>query len=158
MTGANRNSSDQERERGCQPRTSRLRTWRRCRRSPPGSAWSSSGERTKEAPAAMVVTSFNVRGLNDEPKLRHLINSLYKVCGGKNTDSVACLQETSIEKEGKIPYLWRGNYYQTPGAGNSWGCVTLLSPHISIIEGKNIGNRAHLLACQTTGDSGLCFW
>ena len=73
----------------------------------------------KKLPAAMVVTSFNVRGLNDEPKLRHLINSLYKVCGGKNTDSVACLQETSIEKEGKIPYLWRGNYYQTPGAGNS---------------------------------------
>ena len=111
--------------------------------------------RTKKPPAAMVVTSYNVRGLNDETKLRHLVNCLYKKCGGKNTDFIACLQETYLEKEGKIPYLWRGNYYQTPGAGNSCGCVTLLSPHLSIIEGKNIGNRAHVLACQKVGDSGV---
>ena len=107
--------------------------------------------------ASMAVTSYNVRGLNDERKLRHLINCLYKTCGGKNTDFVACLQETYLEKEGKIPYLWRGNFYLTPGNGHSCGVLTLLSTHISVIEGRSIDSRAHILACQKTGESGALF-
>ena len=101
--------------------------------------------------------SYNVRGLNDESKLRHLINALYKTCGGKDTDFVACLQETYLEKEGKIPYIWRGNFYQTPGSGNSCGCITLLSSHINVIKGHNIDDRAHVIACQKAGETGIKF-
>ena len=66
---------------------------------------------------------------------------------------VVCLQETYIEVPGKIPYLWRGNFHLTAGNGNSCGCITLLSPHLSIIASRDIGNRAHVLACQRTGES-----
>ena len=61
-------------------------------------------------------------------------------------------QETYIPQPGLIPYLWRGNYHLTPGEGNSCGCLTLLSSHINIIENKDLGNRAHVLACQKSGE------
>ena len=106
---------------------------------------------------ALSVISYNVRGLKDESKLSHLLSCLYKKMGGKNKDFVACLQETYLDKEGRLPYLWRGNYHLTPGAGNSCGCVTLVSPHINIIGKKNIGNRAHVLACQKVGANGTSY-
>ena len=101
----------------------------------------------------VLVTTYNVRGLNDENKLRHLLNYMYSIDKGKNNYFVAGLQETYIEKPGKIPYIWRGNFYLTPGAGNSCGCLTLLSPHLNVVGSSNIGNRGHLLACQRTGDN-----
>ena len=103
------------------------------------------------------VTSYNVRGLNDENKLRHLINYCYKTLGGKNQDSVYCFQETFIENPGKIPYLWRGNFYLTPGRGNSQGCLTLLSSHLNIVESRVIGDRGHVLACQKLGDPQMTY-
>ena len=98
------------------------------------------------------VISYNVRGLNDESKLRHLVNVCYQIGQGKNTDFVACLQETYIENSGKLPYLWRGNIHVTPGLGNSQGCVTLLSSHLNIIHSRNFGNRAHLIVCQKANE------
>ena len=92
----------------------------------------------------VMVTSYNVRGLNDECKLRHLINCCYKNSGGKNREDVYCLQETYIEMDGKIPYLWRGNYHLTSGRGNSPGCLTLLSSHINIIAKRDFEQRAWL--------------
>ena len=106
----------------------------------------------REPEAAIWVTSYNVRGLKEEAKLRHLVNSFHKRMGGKNRDFVACLQETYVENEGRLPYLWRGNFHLTPGTGNSCGCITLVSAHINIIGSKSIGNRAHVLACQKVGD------
>ena len=99
------------------------------------------------------VTSYNVRGLNEEKKLRHLFNHCHGQLTTKDSDLVVCLQETYIEVPGKIPYLWRGNFHLTAGNGNSCGCITLLSPHLSIIASRDIGNRAHVLACQRTGES-----
>ena len=98
------------------------------------------------------VTTYNVRGLNDEKKLRHLINYCYTTLGGKDKDSIYAFQETYIPQPGKIPYLWRGNFHLTPGEGNSSGCLTLMSPHISIVESKDLETRAHVLVCQKSGE------
>ena len=103
------------------------------------------------------VTSYNVRGLKDENKLRHLLNHFNVNNGGKNADLVIGLQETYIEKPGKIPYLWRGNFFLTPGVGQSSGCVTLLSPHLNVVASRQIGNRAQVLACQKSGEDRPCF-
>ena len=99
--------------------------------------------------------TYNVRGLGDERKLRHLLNQMSLRKGGKNNDFVACLQETYIEKAGKIPYIWRGNFFLTPGTGHGSGCLTLLSPHLNIVESRNSNQRGHTLACQRTGESGV---
>ena len=106
-----------------------------------------------ETPTTLVKT-YNVRGLNDEKKLRHLLSNLRKDLN-KDKDLIVCLQESYIKEPGKLPYIWRGNYHLTAGNGNSEGCLTLLSSHLSIIAYKNIGNRAHVLACQKTGESGI---
>ena len=99
------------------------------------------------------VTTYNVRGLGDEKKVRHLINLIYKTGMKKNSDQIFCLQETYITKPGKIPYLWRGNFHLTPGTGNGQGCVTLLSPHLNVIEASEVEGRAHVLAVQRTPDT-----
>ena len=103
--------------------------------------------------ATVLVTSYNIRGLNDEKKLRHLINKVYKDDKGKNFDSIICLQETFITNAGKIPYLWRGNLHLTPGTGSSCGCITLTSPHLNITHAVDIEGRAHVLACSGSGGS-----
>ena len=113
----------------------------------PGPATSGTG-----APMAEIkVISYNVRGLNDELKLRHLINFCYKLNKNLEKDNVVCLQETYVENPGKIPYLWRGNFHLTPGLGNSQGCITLLNHNLNILHAQNLGNRGHVLVCQKLG-------
>ena len=103
--------------------------------------------------AAIQAFTYNVRGLGEEKKLRHLLNYFQQRTGGKNSDFICCLQETYIEKPGKIPYLWRGNFQLTPGNGHSQGCITLLSPHLNVIANKDIESRGHVFACQKSGES-----
>ena len=103
------------------------------------------------------VISYNVRGLNDQKKLRHLVNFCYKKNPSKNKDLIFCFQETFIEKPGIIPFLWRGNFHLTPGRGNSSGCLTLLSNHINILHSKDFDNRAHALVCQKSDDQKASF-
>ena len=103
------------------------------------------------------VISYNVRGLNDQKKLRHLINHCYKKGASKNKDQIFCFQETFIERAGILPLLWRGNFHLTPGRGNSSGCLTLLSHHINVIYSKDFGNKAHVLVCQKTDDQKASF-
>ena len=98
------------------------------------------------------VTSYNVRGLNDEKKLRHLLNYCYGTLRGKDVDSIYAFQETYVAQAGKIPFIWRGNYHLTPGEGSSCGCLTLLSSHINVVESIELANRGHVLACQRTGE------
>ena len=105
----------------------------------------------------LMVTSYNVRGLNDERKLRHLVNSMYKEDRGKNVDFIACLQETYIDNPGKLPYLWRGNLHLTPGTGSSCGCITLTSSHLDIVRAVNVENRAHVLALQKQGERSMSY-
>ena len=102
--------------------------------------------------SSILVKTFNVRGLKDEKKLRHLINNCTASMKSAK-DAIFFLQETYIDEPGKIPYLWRGNFHLTPGIGHSQGCVTLLSNHIQVIECRNILNRAHVLVCQNIGDN-----
>ena len=123
----------------------------------PGPSRDGPGQSRQSLEASILVTSYNVRGLTDEGKLRHIINCFHKKMGGKDKDYVVCLQETYIDKAGKIPFLWRGNFHLTPGNGHSCGCITLVSPHINVVKSKNIGNRAHVLACQRTGDRAVSF-
>ena len=103
--------------------------------------------------AHLKVISYNVRGLNDENKMRHLLNYFHRITPGKNSDFIAGMQETYLEKEGKIPYLWRGNFYMTPGQGNGRGCVTFLSPHLNIVASESLDDRAHILAVQRSGEA-----
>ena len=95
----------------------------------------------------IVVTSYNVRGLKDEKKLRHLLSHYNKKCN-KDTDLVACLQETYLDSVGKLPYLWRGNFFITESEGNSGGCLTLLSNHLTVVARRKIENRGHIIACS----------
>ena len=101
------------------------------------------------------VITHNVRGLGDEKKLRHLLNKMHQRMGGKNRDFIASFQESYLEKAGKIPYIWRGNFFLTPGNGHSCGCLTLLSPHLNIIDSKHVAQRGHILACQRAGEDGV---
>ena len=117
----------------------------------PGPAPRARNERTSGS--TIMVTSYNVRGLGDELKLRHLVNSCYKkVANSTDRDFIFCFQETYIGSPNKIPYLWRGNFHLTGGNGHSCGCLTLLSSHINIIHAQDFGDRGHLLVCQRTGD------
>ena len=85
-----------------------------------------------------MVTSYNVRGLNDEAKLRHLVNYCFSQTN-KDRDHFFLFQETFLTKANNIPYLWRGNFHLTPGYGNSSGCVSLLSSHISVVRSIDFG-------------------
>ena len=109
------------------------------------------------ARAPILAVTYNVRGLGDERKLRHLLHHMQLKKAGKNLDFVACLQETYLETPGKIPYIWRGNYALTPGNGHSCGCLTLLSSHLNVLSSKDIGSRAHILAVQKSGDPGVTY-
>ena len=116
-------------------------------RDPNGSATDS------RATSELVVMSYNVRGLNDELKLRHLTNYLYSLQPSKNKDLIVGLQETYIAKEGKLPYLWRGNLAFTAGAGNSCGCITLINSQLNVVEKREIEGRAHVLVLQRSNEA-----
>ena len=103
----------------------------------------------------LMLTTYNVRGLNDENKLRHLLSYFHSKDRGKSMDTVICLQETYIDTPGKIPYIWRGNFFLTPGRGNSCGCLTLLSPHLNVVASSHLENRAHVIACQRVGENNV---
>ena len=90
-------------------------------------------------------------------KLRHLINHFSKKKSSKDLDLIAGFQETYLEQPGLIPYIWRGHFHLTPGLGNSCGCLTLLSAHISVVASRDLANRAHILACQKSGDNGVTY-
>ena len=105
----------------------------------------------------VMVTSYNVRGLNGNSKLRHLVNHLYKINKGKDVDFIACLQETYLMNPKSLTYLWRGNLFLTPGNGNSCGCITFLSSHLNVIASRNIENRAHVIVCQRTGETNAAY-
>ena len=111
----------------------------------------------KATTSKIKVMSYNVRGLNDELKLRHLVNFCYGLNKSQTDDLVVCLQETYIDKPGKIPYLWRGNFHQTAGTGNSLGCITLLNHQLSILHSINLENRGHILVCQKSGHQKASF-
>ena len=112
---------------------------------------------TKKGKPKLSVTTLNVRGLNNENKLRHLVNQYNKAGGDKDSDKIVFLQETFLEEPGKIPYLWRGNFHLTPGLGNSSGCITLLSSHLNVVSYDNVENRAHILACQKSNENEVAY-
>ena len=111
----------------------------------PGPQRTDVGQKASSSPPIQVI-SYNVRGLNDERKMRHLLCHYQKKCN-KDLDLIVCLQETFLEKPGRLPYIWRGNYFLTEGGGNSCGCITLLSHHLTVVASKNIDNRAHVIVC-----------
>ena len=95
-----------------------------------------------------LIANTNLEQLNEEKKLRHLTNYLSSKGKGKDTDLIAGVQETYISGPGKIPFIWRGNFFLTPGSGNSCGCITFLSSHLNTVASLMIGNRGHVIALQ----------
>ena len=98
-------------------------------------------DRTKPS---LQVSTYNVRGLGDKRKVRHLINFCHTQCL-KARDSVFMFQETFVDKLDILDYIWRGEYHLTPGTGQSQGCVTLLSAPFKILHRQNLGDRGHVL-------------
>ena len=49
------------------------------------------------------VTSYNIRGLKDEGKMRHLLNYCHSGATSTKEDSFYMFQETYLDKPGKIP-------------------------------------------------------
>ena len=90
------------------------------------------------------VMSYNIRGLSDSKKVRHIVNSCYKLSKA-SMNSFFMFQETFVMRLDILNYLWRGEYHLTPGLGNSQGCLTLVTAPYKIIEAKNLHNRAHVL-------------
>ena len=91
------------------------------------------------------VISLNVRGLGDTKKVRHLINSFYKISNGA-INSIFLLQETYVLKLDLLRYLWRGESYVTAGNGNSLGCITIVTAPYKIVRALELGQRGHVLA------------
>ena len=120
----------------------------------PGPGANTGGSVRGPRESTILVTSYNVRGLGDELKLRHLVNACYKKSQGPNPDRdlIFCFQETYINQRNKLPYLWRGNYHLTNGNGHKCGCLTLVSSHVNIVHKVDFEDRGHLLVCQRTGD------
>ena len=90
------------------------------------------------------VMTYNVRGLTDPKKLRHLVNNCYKA-SKTSANSFFLFQETYVMRLDLLNYLWRGEFHLTPGLGNSQGCLTLLTAPYKIIHSDNFQNRAHVL-------------
>ena len=91
------------------------------------------------------VVSLNVRGLGCGKKVRHLVNSCYKMCTNAG-DSLFMFQETFVPKLDLIRYLWRGEYHLTVGTGNSLGCITLITAPYKVVHSVELGQRGHVLA------------
>ena len=91
------------------------------------------------------VVSLNVRGLGCSKKVRHLVNSCYKMCN-EARDSFFLFQETFVPKLDLIRYLWRGEYHLTVGTGNSLGCLTLITAPYKVVHAVELGQRGHVLA------------
>ena len=84
------------------------------------------------------VVSLNVRGLGCGKKVRHLVNSCYKM--SRNAlGSIFMFQETFVPKLDLIRYLWRGEYHLAVGTGNSLGCITLVTAHYKAVHSVELG-------------------
>ena len=88
--------------------------------------------------------SFNVRGLGETKKLRHLVNSCYKLTR-EAVDSIFMIQESHATHLKLLKFLWRGDFCETPGTGASKGCLTLLSPMLKALRVLHFDQRAHII-------------
>ena len=98
----------------------------------------------KKERSTLQVTTANVRGLCDNKKLRHLINSCYKITK-ESENNLFLFQEVFAQKLGLLNYLWRGDFHLTPGTGNSQGCLSLVTAPYKIAHAEDLGHRAHVL-------------
>lgn len=90
------------------------------------------------------VVTLNVRGLGCSKKVRHLVNTCYKM-SSQAADSIFMLQETYVEKLDLLRYLWRGEFHLTPGTGNSLGCITLVTAPFKVMRVIEVDQRGHVL-------------
>ena len=125
--------------------------------SNPGPTSERTGLGTRAGEVNLQVVSYNVRGIGDEKKCRHLINHFNKTLTSTRIDAIIGLQETLVQTPGKIPFIWRGNMHFTAGTGNGRGCMTLMSNHLTVISHRNFEERAHILALQKLGDQRISY-
>ena len=103
------------------------------------------GQSGSRGRSALQVITQNVRGLGDTKKVRHLINTCYKLSKSAS-DSVFMFQETYVSKLDLVNFLWRGDHHLTSGNGNSLGCLTLVTAPFKIVRTVEIGQRGHIIA------------
>ena len=99
---------------------------------------------TGNAKADLQVLTLNVRGLSNMKKVRHLVNKCYKL-SKIAVNSIFMFQETYVTQLNLLRYLWRGEYYLTPGQGHSTGCLTLVTAPHKIVHSEDLGTRGHVL-------------
>ena len=99
--------------------------------------------RKDEKPSIQVIT-YNVRGLGDKKKVRHLVNRCHQLCA-KASNSIFMLQETFVEKLDLLSCIWRGEHHLTSGSGQGLGCITLLTAPFKILHRINLNERGHIL-------------
>jgi len=98
------------------------------------------GPRNKE----LMISTYNVRGLGNKQKHRHLFNNLNKRLN-ESENLVIALQETYIEESYISEILWRGNLIFTPGTGHGRGCITLLGSNWNPITMEQLDDhRGHI--------------
>ena len=90
------------------------------------------------------VQTFNVRGLSDRKKVRHIVNNCYKL-SKDSVNSFFMFQEIFVTRLDILNYLWRGDFHLTAGTGNARGCLTLITPPYKIINARDLEDRAHVL-------------
>ena len=101
-------------------------------------------EQRKRVRPSLQVISYNVRGLSDIKKVRHLINHCHKI-SPQASDSIFMLQETFVKNLDILNYIWRGDHHLTAGVGHGLGCITLVTAPFKIIHKVNLAERGHVL-------------
>ena len=95
--------------------------------------------------------SFNIRGLGNKDKLRHLI-SVYNTMLKTTQNFCMCLQETYLTDE-YLGLLWRGHLVFSPGTRHG---ITLLSSNIHPKKIEHIEEgRGHLILVESNDGLGL---
>jgi hypothetical protein len=78
---------------------------------------------TNPGPTLVQVQTHNVRGLKNYHKLKRVLNSAHHL--NKQDLGIICLQETHIDNDKQINYMWRGKFVLSPSENNARGNLLL---------------------------------
>ncbi len=67
----------------------------------------------------------NVRGLNNYAKLKRVLNLAYDL--NKYDSGFMCLQETHLQTDKRLEYMWKGDYVLSPAENNARGTILLFT-------------------------------
>jgi len=98
-----------------------------------------------------VCITLNCRGLGDNNKFRTLVSNLKLKLKGYER-KIIMLQETMIQNDDYIKFIWQNTYVFTAGTGHGRGCITLLEG-VDLESFEHIAeDRGHKMVLKTTND------